>query len=82
MQGKLKSLFCMEGHFPESERAARETLALPIYPELTPGQQRKVAQSIQEFRNLRCGCLKFVLPAWFDDLEKTKRRNHPRGKKE
>lgn len=37
------------GEFPESERAARETLALPIYPELSTEQQRYVAESIAEF---------------------------------
>jgi dTDP-4-amino-4,6-dideoxygalactose transaminase len=37
------------GDFPESERAARETLALPIYPELSDAQAEYVAQSIAEF---------------------------------
>jgi dTDP-4-amino-4,6-dideoxygalactose transaminase len=37
------------GVFPESERAAKETLALPIYPELTEPQARHVVQSIAEF---------------------------------
>jgi dTDP-4-amino-4,6-dideoxygalactose transaminase len=37
------------GSFPESELAAKETLALPIYPELTEQQARHVVQSIAEF---------------------------------
>lgn len=38
-----------EGDFPESERAALETLALPIFPELQPEQQAYVVQKIREF---------------------------------
>jgi dTDP-4-amino-4,6-dideoxygalactose transaminase len=30
-------------------RAAQETLAIPIYPELTADQQRHVVQTIAEF---------------------------------
>ena len=38
--------------FPESERASRETLALPIYPELEIDQQQYVVGKIAEFFDL------------------------------
>ena len=38
-----------KGDFPEAESAANETLALPIYPELTDGQAAHVVRSIVEF---------------------------------
>jgi len=37
------------GDFPESEKAAAETLALPIYPELGPGQQEYVVSRVNSF---------------------------------
>jgi dTDP-4-amino-4,6-dideoxygalactose transaminase len=37
------------GSLPESERAANETLALPIYPELGDHQARYVVQCVREF---------------------------------
>jgi dTDP-4-amino-4,6-dideoxygalactose transaminase len=37
------------GDFPESERAAAETLALPIYPELTRAQLDHVVASVGDF---------------------------------
>lgn len=37
------------GQYPESERAAQQTLALPIYPELSMAQKEEVVQTIAEF---------------------------------
>jgi dTDP-4-amino-4,6-dideoxygalactose transaminase len=37
------------GDLPESERAAREVLALPMFPELTEAEQKFVVDSIAEF---------------------------------
>ena len=42
-----------QGDFPEAEKAAREVLALPVYPELTDEMKAYVADSILEFLNER-----------------------------
>lgn len=43
------SLGYKRGDFPESEKAADETVAIPIYPELTDEQINYVASKIKEF---------------------------------
>ena len=39
-----------EGDFPKAECAARETFALPAYPELTEAQQHYVVDALRNFR--------------------------------
>jgi len=49
LQPCLAYLGYSEGDLPESERAAREVLALPMFPELTEAEQQWVVGSIAEF---------------------------------
>jgi dTDP-4-amino-4,6-dideoxygalactose transaminase len=48
-QAALAWLGYRTGDFPESERAAAEVLALPIYPELREDEQEQVVGAIQAF---------------------------------
>jgi dTDP-4-amino-4,6-dideoxygalactose transaminase len=50
LQKCFSSLGHKAGDFPVAERAARECLSLPIYPELTDEQIEYVAAAIREFR--------------------------------
>jgi dTDP-4-amino-4,6-dideoxygalactose transaminase len=49
LQAALKDLGYRKGAFPESERAAEEVLALPIYPELREDEQDTVVEAIRQF---------------------------------
>jgi dTDP-4-amino-4,6-dideoxygalactose transaminase len=49
LQPALAYLGYGEGDLPESERAAREVLALPMFPELTDDEQQWVVENIAEF---------------------------------
>lgn len=53
LQNCFKDLGYHEGEFPESEIAAREVLAIPIYPELTEVAQRYVVAAIRAFYDQR-----------------------------
>jgi len=48
-QKALEFLGYAEGSFPEAERAAKEVLALPIFPEIRPDEQQRVVDAIAEF---------------------------------
>jgi dTDP-4-amino-4,6-dideoxygalactose transaminase len=51
LQRCYASLGYKAGAFPVAERAARECLSLPIYPEMTDEQIERVAETIREFFN-------------------------------
>ncbi|MBW2366902.1 MAG: DegT/DnrJ/EryC1/StrS family aminotransferase [Deltaproteobacteria bacterium] len=49
LQKCFSNLGCIKGDFPESESAARQTLALPVYPELAEDQLAYVVEKIKAF---------------------------------
>jgi dTDP-4-amino-4,6-dideoxygalactose transaminase len=52
LQECFRYVGCGEGALPVTEQAAHETLALPIFPELTADEQRTVVGRISEFFQL------------------------------
>jgi dTDP-4-amino-4,6-dideoxygalactose transaminase len=50
LQACFNYLGYKEGQFPETESAAKETFALPAYPELTDEQQVYVVEAIRDFK--------------------------------
>jgi len=49
LQPAFRDLEYREGDFPESEKAAKEVLSLPIYPELKKEEQGLIIKKIKEF---------------------------------
>jgi dTDP-4-amino-4,6-dideoxygalactose transaminase len=53
LQAAFARLGYRQGDFPVAERASREVLSLPVYPELSNEQQDQVIDSIAEFSEQR-----------------------------
>jgi UDP-2-acetamido-2-deoxy-ribo-hexuluronate aminotransferase len=49
LQPALASLGYGAGDFPHAERASRESLALPMFPELSDAQLSRVAEAVTDF---------------------------------
>lgn len=49
LQPCFEDLGYEEGDFPESERAARQVISLPVFPELTDAERAEVADAVEAF---------------------------------
>lgn len=49
LQPLFKNLGYKQGICPEAEKASKEVLSLPIYPELSPSEQKLVIKMIKSF---------------------------------
>jgi dTDP-4-amino-4,6-dideoxygalactose transaminase len=53
LQEAARSLGYRKGDFPVTERLANEILSLPIYPDLTDGEQARVVEAVRSFYGAR-----------------------------
>jgi dTDP-4-amino-4,6-dideoxygalactose transaminase len=51
LQPAYANLLYREGDFPETERASREIISLPFYPEMTEEMVAAVSQAVVDFFN-------------------------------
>ncbi len=63
LQPAYRGRLAGEGSLPETERAAKEILSLPMYPELSAEQVRQVAEAIRAFRANSSLVYDSVIPA-------------------
>jgi dTDP-4-amino-4,6-dideoxygalactose transaminase len=57
LQEAYKNLGYKEGDFPVSERVAREIVSLPMFPQLHPEQQQRVAEAVCEFAGMKSAAM-------------------------
>jgi dTDP-4-amino-4,6-dideoxygalactose transaminase len=48
LMGRFQDLGYPEGRFPQAEKASREVLSIPIYPELTDGEVDVITEALHE----------------------------------
>ena len=63
LQKAYKRLGYKEGDFPVTEKVAQQILSLPMYAQLQPDQQRKVAEAMAEFAESRHPAAAMVMGA-------------------
>lgn len=66
LQPAMKFLGYREGDFPKSEKAAKEILSIPMYPELAQEEIEWVCQKIKEFYQVKDKSPNTVLPAAYN----------------
>jgi dTDP-4-amino-4,6-dideoxygalactose transaminase len=55
LQKAYRDLGYQEGDFPICEKAAREIVSLPMFPQLRPDEQKRVVQAVSDFAESKVG---------------------------